>query len=440
MNKRSRTVAIALFFVVLFAYLGCFGLVGMVAEANAQTEMTKEEQKKAKAEAKLKMKLEKKAREAEKLRKKKETEERRKREKAELEMKKAQARARAKAEAKRLAEVDASAKAQAKAEIAQAKEEKKAALAQLKQDFEDKLGDPEQKAQYNQQKTVIEAEYREKVAKAQTKMQRTRSMARLEQINLPEDNTPRLSVRQVRLSGNILVGTDEIIKKMPLIYNASDVSLEKADPMMLYDFRELSDVILEPGQVKQITARTVQGFTQYILSLYQEQGYAGVYVYVPKTAMTSANQLVNDVLVIEVLEAPVTNVTVRSYDADQNEKEKGYLRKSAVMEWSPLKPNQVASQKELDDYVNLLNLNPDRYVSAVVTKGAQPNTLAVEYDVYEANPWHWFIQLDNSGTRDRRWTPRIGLINTNLLGVDDTFAVIYQAPWDSQMEDQYSIF
>jgi hemolysin activation/secretion protein len=144
--------------------------------------------------------------------------------------------------------------------------------------------------------------------------------------------------------------------------------------------------------------------------------------------------------VIEVLEAPVTNVTVRSYDADQNEKGKGYLRKSAVMGWSPLKPDQVASQKELDDFVNLLNLNPDRYVSAVVTKGAQPNTLAVEYDVYEANPWHWFIQLDNSGTRDRRWTPRIGLINTNLLGVDDTFAVIYQAPWDSQMEDQYSIF
>ena len=60
MNKRSRTVAIVLFFGVLFAYLGCFGLVGGIAEANAQTEMTKEEEKQAKAEAKLKMKLEKK--------------------------------------------------------------------------------------------------------------------------------------------------------------------------------------------------------------------------------------------------------------------------------------------------------------------------------------------------------------------------------------------
>lgn len=440
MNKRSKAVAVALFFVVLFAYLGCFGLAGVVAEANAQTEITKEEEEKAKAEAKLKMKLEKKAREAEKLREKKEEQERREREKAELEREKAKARAKAKAEAQRLAEIDAGAKAQAKAEIAQAKEEMEAALAKLKEEYPEMSSHPQQKAMYNQRRTKIKADYEEEVAKAKAKMNRTRSLARLEQIELPEDNTPKLSVRRVRLNGNILVGTDEVIRKMPLVYNASDMPLEQADPMELYDFRELSDVILEPGKVRQISARTIQGFTQYILSLYQQHGYAGIYVYVPKSAMKGANQLVDDVLLIEVLEAPVTDVTVTSYDPDQNEKEKGYLRKSAIMEWSPVKQGEVASQKELDDFVNLLNLNPDRYVSAVVTKGAKPNTLAVEYDVYEANPWHYFIQLDNSGTRDRRWTPRIGVINTNLLGVDDTFAAIYQAPWDSQIDDQYSIF
>ncbi|NIO10808.1 MAG: hypothetical protein GTO40_23510, partial [Deltaproteobacteria bacterium] len=123
-----------------------------------------------------------------------------------------------------------------------------------------------------------------------------------------------------------------------------------------------------------------------------------------------------------------------------NQTEKGHLLSSAVEEWSPIKPGKVANQKELDDFVNLLNLNPDRYVSAVVTKGDEPETLAVNYDIYEADPWHWFIQVDNSGTSERQWNPRIGVINTNLFGVDDAFTAVYQAPWDKTIDENYSLF
>ncbi|MFA7486307.1 MAG: ShlB/FhaC/HecB family hemolysin secretion/activation protein, partial [Phycisphaerae bacterium] len=222
--------------------------------------------------------------------------------------------------------------------------------------------------------------------------------------------------------------------------NTSVLPIEQADSSMLYDFRMLSDIIHNPGPTRQVSARTIQGFNQYILSLYQKRNYAGIYVYVPKRVMVGTNQLADDILVIEVLEAPITDVTVRIYDADQNEKEKGYLRKSALMGWSPVKEGQVANQKELDDFVNLLNRNPDRYVSATVTKGATDNSLAVQYDVYEANPWHYFVQIDNSGTRDRRWTPRVGVVNTNLLGYDDTFAAVFQAPWDKTFDENYSVF
>jgi hemolysin activation/secretion protein len=131
---------------------------------------------------------------------------------------------------------------------------------------------------------------------------------------------------------------------------------------------------------------------------------------------------------------------VKSYDANRNIKEKSYLRRSAVEKWSPVSSGSVVNKKELNDFVNLLNLNPDLYVQPVVKKGAQPKTLDVDYDVYEANPWHWFIQLDNSGTPDREWTPRVGLINTDLLGYDDTLAVIYQAPWDKEIDEEYSLF
>jgi hemolysin activation/secretion protein len=76
----------------------------------------------------------------------------------------------------------------------------------------------------------------------------------------------------------------------------------------------------------------------------------------------------------------------------------------------------------------------------VVTSGAEEGSLAVAYDIYEASPWHWFIQADNSGTGERQWNPRVGLINTNLLGFDDRFTAIYQAPLESNFDDNYSLY
>jgi len=216
--------------------------------------------------------------------------------------------------------------------------------------------------------------------------------------------------------------------------------VHKAESIYLYDFRVLHDIILEPAEPRQVSARTIQGFTQYLLSVYQDNNYAGVYVYVPAGVIERGVQLKDQILPVEVLEAKVTAVTVKTYDPDQNETEKGYLRTSAVEEWSPVEAGQVANKKELDDFVNLLNLNPDRYVSAVISKGVEPESLAVGYNIYEANPWHWFIQADNSGTRERQWNPRIGVINTNLSGIDDTFTAIYQAPWDSGIDDNYGLY
>ena len=276
---------------------------------------------------------------------------------------------------------------------------------------------------------------RKAVAEAKARLEE-----KIAEIDLPDDTTTRFTVKELRISGNTLISTDELFEKMPLIYNASDKPLEQAESDLLYDFRVLHDIILEPGQPRQVSARTIQGLTQYILSVYQKKNHAGIYVYVPSDAIREGAELRGEILPVTVLEAKVTDVTVKTYDPNQNETEKGYLQSSAVLDWSPIKAGQVANQKELDDFVNLLNLNPDRYVSAVVTKGAEPETLAVAYDIYEANPWHWFIQVDNSGTDERQWNPRIGVINTNLFGIDDTFTTVYQAPWDSGIDENYALF
>ena len=44
--------------------------------------------------------------------------------------------------------------------------------------------------------------------------------------------------------------------------------------------------------------------------------------------------------------------------------QKGYLLESIVKEWSPLKEGQVAKEKDVQEFIALLNQNPDRYVSA----------------------------------------------------------------------------
>jgi len=260
-----------------------------------------------------------------------------------------------------------------------------------------------------------------------------------EELNLPEDTTTRLIVRELRISGNTLISTEDLLEYMPAVYNASGQPQSQADSQYLYDLSTIQEIVLEPGQPREVSLRTIQGLTQYILSVYQENNYSGIYVYVPEGAIRDGVELVGGILPINILEAPVSEVKIKYYDAERNETEKGYLRRSALESWSPIERDKVASQKQLDDLVNLLNLNPDRHVSAVVSRGSEPNTLAVQYDVYETDPWHFFIQADNSGTKERQWSPRIGMINTNVLGIDDRFTLIYQAALDS-IDENYSLF
>jgi hemolysin activation/secretion protein len=284
---------------------------------------------------------------------------------------------------------------------------------------------------------------REEAKKAQREAYE-KARARLEEniseIDLPEDTSRRITVKEIRISGNSLLTTEEIISNMPLIYNASDKSLQQADSEDLYDLRVVHDIITDPGEPREVSTRTIRAFTEYIVSFYRENNYAGIYVYVPSQALIDGEKFVDNVMPVEIIEATVSQIDVTHYDINQNMKEEGYLSRQAVLDWSPVKQGEVGNHKELDEFVNLLNLNPDRYVSAVITEGDQRDTLAVTYDIYESNPWHYFIQIDNSGTRDKQWVPRVGVINTNVLGIDDQFTAIYQAPWDSQIDDRYSIF
>ncbi|MHC4459861.1 MAG: ShlB/FhaC/HecB family hemolysin secretion/activation protein [Planctomycetota bacterium] len=262
----------------------------------------------------------------------------------------------------------------------------------------------------------------------------------VERLNLPEDTSPRFVVKELQISGNNLVSTAKLLEKLPLAYKVSirrdDTTVEET-----YDFRVLHEVIVDPGREREVSLKTIQGLTKYVLSIYRDKGYAGIYVYVPAEAVDKETvKLKDEILPIEVLEGKVAKISIERYDFDRQKVEEGFLKESVLESWLPIKEGEVIQKKELDDFVRLLNLNPDRYISAVISRSTEPDALNLGYDIYEANPWHWYLQVDNAGTKDRQWTPRIGVINTNLTGVDDRFSAMYQVPWEKGIEEEYSLF
>ncbi len=281
----------------------------------------------------------------------------------------------------------------------------------------------------------------EEKAKEEKKREKKKAAAKISReeiakLDLPKDTTPVMVAKELRIIGNTLITTEELLSNIPLVYNASSVPLQEAESIYLYDFRTVRDIIESPGQPRQISERTILGLTRCILAMYQNEGYSGIYV----EALRDGRKLRNEILTINIIEATVTSVATSYYTPENEKVEEGYLKTSFLQKWSPIRVGEVGKQKELDDFINLLNLNPDRYISATVSKGAEPDTLAVGYNIYEANPWHYFLQVDNAGTEDRRYAPRVGLINTNLLGIDDRLTIFHQAPWEKGIEDRYSIY
>jgi hemolysin activation/secretion protein len=279
------------------------------------------------------------------------------------------------------------------------------------------------------------AELEQALEKLRKKAEDTTSLAGL---TFSEDNSRRFLVKELRIGGNNLISTATLLENLPLAYT---LSVQKDDTTIeqIYDFRVLHDIILNPGQEREVSLNTIQGLTKYILSVYQDEGYAGIYVYVPAAAVRGT-ELVDKILPIEVLEGKLAKIAVERYDFDRQNTAKGFLKDSILESWSPLKEGEAIQKNELDDFVRLLNLNPDRYVSAVISRSTEPNALNLTYDVYELNPWHFYAQVDNSGTDERQWSPKVGVTNTNLTGMDDRFSAMYQAPWDSGIDENYALF
>jgi hemolysin activation/secretion protein len=258
--------------------------------------------------------------------------------------------------------------------------------------------------------------------------------------SLGDDRSPVFDISSISIRGNTILTSEELLEDIPIIYNAWSESIKKADPVFLYDLGGIRTVIDNPGQSTKVSARNIQGLVQYILKVYKDKGYV-VRVYVPEESLKQGGKFIGEVLDITVIEAIAGKVSINFFDVNGSAAKKEYTRSTLIDEWSPVKEGEPLNQKKLDDYVSLLNENPDRYTQVSLSEGEGEDTLNVDYNVYEVSPWHTFLQIDNAGTRDRRWSPRLGMINTNLTGRDDTLTGVIQGPIDDRMSrNDYSAF
>lgn len=282
-------------------------------------------------------------------------------------------------------------------------------------------------------------------------------------LQLPADETPTFQVREIQIRGNTLLSERELLAKLPGVYEHVIEQKDRARRSEVYDFRVLREITAEPGPPRGISQRTMEGFTRYVLSEYQRRGFAGIYVYVSAETVEGQARLVDDILRIRVIESRVAHVDIdrRSFESgDPNQvqdrvnmfdyrfwlpglgpvrREYTGLRDVVLRAWSPAKPGQVVPQKELEQFIAMLNTNPDRHASAVISASDEPNAVDLAYEIYEADPWHFYAQVDNAGTEERQWSPRLGMVNTNVSGRDDRLSLMYQTVVEAP-DENYAAF
>ena len=73
-------------------------------------------------------------------------------------------------------------------------------------------------------KVEKEAAERAEKAAADEKARRRyeKRKVKVEQLDLPEDTSPVLTVKQLQFSGNLLISTEKLLENMPVVYNASE--------------------------------------------------------------------------------------------------------------------------------------------------------------------------------------------------------------------------
>ena len=111
--------------------------------------------------------------------------------------------------------------------------------------------------------------------------------------NLPEDTIPHFNLSRIIFNGNTLFTDEQLLANLPDTYASTEG---------IRDFTGLKMIAAVPGTEQEVSALSIQGFVQYILSLYQGKQYTGTYIYVPREVFEADGALSQGILPVQILE------------------------------------------------------------------------------------------------------------------------------------------
>ena len=125
---------------------------------------------------------------------------------------------------------------------------------------------------------------------------------------------------------------------------------------------------------------------------------------------------------------------------------------SWIQRGSPIQPSakraagktySILNRRALDRYIDQLDRQPGRQVSAAISPTKIPGEVALRYLVYQGKPWTAYFQLANTGTPQTNiWRETYGFTDNELTGHDDILSLNYTTAGftrENDIDGSYSI-
>ncbi len=223
-------------------------------------------------------------------------------------------------------------------------------------------------------------------------------------------------------------------------------------PLVVTDIQRLN-----AGGTKQIHASAINAIEQQLVAFLNHKGIAGVWITVsPKQFRDNRSIRQSGDTGLDLI------IHTTAVSAVQTIAEGGRFtgQKTAVnnpeLSWiqadSPLQPasapatassESLLNRRALDNYIDALDRQPGRQVSAAISPSAVPGEVALKYLVHQSNPWTAYFQLANTGTPQTNiWRETYGFTDTELTGNDDILSINYSTAGFTRENDvnaSYSI-
>ncbi len=200
----------------------------------------------------------------------------------------------------------------------------------------------------------------------------------------------------------------------------TDVSLMRKD-MTLYAQsdapKDSVPILLKVKQLRgyRLSTAATDAVQQAVVKRINDMGIGGVAVRLASPDTDESGRAT-----VNVVAGEITEVQAKGIDEEQPTPVSG----DAIVRRSPVQTvgdePALLAVEDVNDYLARLNRFPGRSVTAAISAGENPGTLALDYLVTEEKTFNLYAEVSNTGTDStNKWLEQFGLFATQLTGNDD---------------------